>query len=111
MPPPPRWRSDAPTWNAVAASCERSAMPQRLSAAATRLSDGRQIVASPGDSPHIRGMKLVTRIAIIAAAVSLGAATLGCGIISQVKQAANNLETVTEVAQKLGDSTKLTFTA
>jgi hypothetical protein len=57
-------------------------------------------------------MKLaLTRTAVFTAAAVLGTATLGCGIVSQVKQAADNLTAVTDAAQKLGDMSKLTFTA
>jgi len=45
------------------------------------------------------------------AAVALAATALGCGVISRVKQAADNITTVGELAKKLGNSDKLTFTA
>jgi hypothetical protein len=76
------------------------------------MSGARQIVAPAIAGTHIRGMKPpATRIAVITAAVVLGAATLGCGALSQAKQAVDNLSTVADLAQKLGNSDKLTFTA
>jgi hypothetical protein len=45
------------------------------------------------------------------AAAALGATALGCGVISQVKQAASNITTVSELADKLRDAEKMTFTA
>lgn len=51
------------------------------------------------------------RIATITAAVALGVATLGCGLLSQARQAVNNLSTVADLAQKLANASKLTYTA
>jgi hypothetical protein len=54
-------------------------------------------------------MKLAaTRIAIITV---LGVTALGCGVISQAKQAVDNLATVADLANKLGTSSTLTYTA
>ena len=53
----------------------------------------------------------LSRIASVTAAVALGATALGCGVIGRVKQAADNITTVSELAEKLGNSEKLTFTA
>lgn len=44
-------------------------------------------------------------------AVAAAAAMLGCGVLGQVRQAANNVASVADLAQKLGDSDQLTFTA
>jgi len=52
-----------------------------------------------------------SRIAALTAVATLGATALGCGVFSRVQQAASNLSTVTEVAQKLKDSGSLTYTA
>lgn len=51
--------------------------------------------------------KIVTVTAGVAVAVTL----LGCGVISQVKQAASTITTISDLAQKLGNADKLTFTA
>jgi outer membrane lipoprotein-sorting protein len=51
------------------------------------------------------------RILAVVAAVALGVSMLGCGVISQFKHAAGNLTAVSEVADKLKNSEKLTFTA
>jgi hypothetical protein len=57
-------------------------------------------------------MKLAaSRITTITAAVVLGAATLGCGVLSQAKQAVDNLSTVADLVDRLGKASQLTFTA
>lgn len=55
--------------------------------------------------------RTLTRIATIAAAVALGAATLGCGLVSQVGNAVNNVKDVADLTDKLTASANLTFTA
>src|SRR6266487_810463 len=44
-------------------------------------------------------------------AVAAAATMLGCGVLGQVRQAANNVASVGDLAQKLGGSDQLTFTA
>ena len=53
----------------------------------------------------------LTRVVVGLAAVVLGAATLGCGFISQAKQAVDNLTAVSDVMDLLDRSAQLTFTA
>jgi hypothetical protein len=55
--------------------------------------------------------KHLARIALVAAAVTLGAATLGCGLVSQVGNAVNNVKDVADLTDKLTASANLTFTA
>jgi hypothetical protein len=52
-----------------------------------------------------------SRIATVTAAVAVAATLLGCGVLSQVKQAASNITTISDLAEKLGKADKLTFTA
>jgi hypothetical protein len=54
---------------------------------------------------------MLTRAAVVAAAVVLGAATLGCGFIANVGTAVDNLAAVGDLTEKLTKSAKLTFTA
>src|SRR5205814_930709 len=78
------------------------------------LSADRQTVDPATVRIHIRAMTLprIARGSVTAcAAVALAATALGCGVISRVKQAADNITTVGELAKKLGNSDKLTFTA
>jgi hypothetical protein len=55
--------------------------------------------------------RILTRAAVAAAALTLGAATLGCGFIASVGEAVDNLATVAVLTDKLTKSAKLTFTA
>jgi hypothetical protein len=55
--------------------------------------------------------RLLTRAAVAAAALTLGAATLGCGFISNVTDAVDNLAAVGNLTDKLTKSANLTFTA
>jgi outer membrane lipoprotein-sorting protein len=52
-----------------------------------------------------------SRFVAVSAAVAVGVTLLGCGVISQFKQAAGNLTAVSELAEKLKNSDKLTYTA
>jgi hypothetical protein len=52
-----------------------------------------------------------SRILTAAVATVLGAGALGCGVISQVKQTVDNVSAITNLADRLGKSGKLTFTA
>jgi hypothetical protein len=52
-----------------------------------------------------------SRLLAAAAAITLGAGALGCGLIHQVKQTVNNVTAITDLADRLGKSGKLTFTA
>jgi hypothetical protein len=51
------------------------------------------------------------RIITVVATVAFVATGLGCGVISQVKQAAGNISTVSDLADKLRGAEKLTYTA
>jgi hypothetical protein len=51
------------------------------------------------------------RALVVVVSVSLGAGALGCGAISKAKQAVSNVSQMTDVADKLGKSSKLTYTA
>jgi hypothetical protein len=53
----------------------------------------------------------VSRLATVTVGALLAATSLGCGVISQVRHAAGNVSEIGDVAGKLGDSSKLTFTA
>jgi hypothetical protein len=55
--------------------------------------------------------RILTRAAVVAAAVVLGAATLGCGFIANVGNAVDNLAAVGDLTDKLTRSANLTFTA
>jgi len=55
--------------------------------------------------------RLLTRAAVAAAALTLGAATLGCGFIANVSDAVDNLAAVGNLTDKLTRSADLTFTA
>jgi hypothetical protein len=55
--------------------------------------------------------RTLTRAAVVAAAIVLGAATLGCGFIANVGNAVDNLAAVGDLTDKLGKSASLTFTA
>ena len=55
--------------------------------------------------------RLLTRAAVAAAALTLGAATLGCGFIGNVTDAVDNLAAVGNLTDKLTKSANLTFTA
>jgi hypothetical protein len=62
--------------------------------------------------PHIDGMtRSAIRVSAVLAAALLGAGALGCGVISKAKQAASNVSALSDVADKLGKSGKLTYTA
>jgi hypothetical protein len=52
-----------------------------------------------------------SRIAIVTAAVALSATSLGCGFLSQAKQTVENVAAISDLADKLGKSDGLTFTA
>jgi hypothetical protein len=56
-------------------------------------------------------MNRAARILVVAAAALLGAGSLGCGIISKAKQAAENVSQISDLADKLGKSDQLTYTA
>ncbi len=55
--------------------------------------------------------RTMIRLATAAVAVALGAATLGCGFISNVGNAVDNLSTVADLTEKLTQSAELTYTA
>jgi hypothetical protein len=55
--------------------------------------------------------RTLTRIATLAGAVVLGAATLGCGVIANVGNAVDNLSDVADLTKKLTASAQLTYTA
>jgi hypothetical protein len=66
--------------------------------------------------PHIDRMNhaartLPTRVLVVVAAAALGAGTLGCGVLSKAKQAVDNVSAISSLADKLGKSDKLTYTA
>jgi hypothetical protein len=52
-----------------------------------------------------------SRLLAAAAAITLGAGALGCGLIGKVKQAADNVTAISNLADRLGKSGQLTFTA
>jgi hypothetical protein len=52
----------------------------------------------------------LTRLATVAAAVALGAATLGCGFISDIGNAVDNIKTVADLTDKLTKSAEVTYT-
>ena len=51
------------------------------------------------------------RASVVVAAALIGAGALGCGVISKAKQAASNVSQMSDVADKLGKSSKLTYAA
>jgi hypothetical protein len=51
------------------------------------------------------------RASVVVAAAVLGAGALGCGVVSKAKQAVSNVSQMTDVADKLGKSGKLTYSA
>jgi hypothetical protein len=51
------------------------------------------------------------RMLCFAAAALLGVGALGCGFISKAKQAVENVSTISDLADKLDKSSKLTYTA
>jgi hypothetical protein len=53
----------------------------------------------------------ITRVLVAALATTLAAGTLGCGLISQLKGAADNLSVLSEFAELLGKAKDLTYTA
>jgi outer membrane lipoprotein-sorting protein len=53
----------------------------------------------------------ITRTLVGALATALAAGTLGCGILSQVKDAAGNLTALSDLADLLGKAKDLTYTA
>jgi len=55
--------------------------------------------------------RTATRLLATAAALLLGAGALGCGPVGQVKQAADNVTAISNLADRLGKSGQLTFTA
>src|SRR5688500_6302473 len=62
--------------------------------------------------PHIDLMnRQLSRAAVLACAAVLGAASLGCGFISQAKQAVDNLTAVSDMIDLLDKSAQQTFTA
>ena len=66
----------------------------------------------PSARPHDQAMtRSATRIATIVAAVAFGAATLGCGFISNVSNAVDNVKDVAALTDKMSKSAELTFTA
>jgi len=52
-----------------------------------------------------------SRILTAAVATVLGAGALGCGVINQVKQTVDNVSAISDLADRLGKSGQLTFTA
>jgi hypothetical protein len=87
-------------------------MPALVKRPSEDQSNARQIVASVAGHPHIRGMTPApTRIALLATALLLGAATLGCGFLSSALQTVNNLSAISDMTDLLGKSAQLTFTA
>jgi hypothetical protein len=60
----------------------------------------------------LKGMtRSASRIAVVVAAVAFGAATLGCGFISNVSNAVDNVKDVAALTDKMTKSAQLTFTA
>ncbi|GAA4248490.1 hypothetical protein [Dactylosporangium darangshiense] len=55
--------------------------------------------------------RTASRLLATATALVLGAGALGCGLIGQVKQAADNVAAISNLADRLGKSGQLTFTA
>jgi len=55
--------------------------------------------------------RILTRAAVVAAALVLGATTLGCGVIASVGETVDNLAAVADLTTKLTKSAELTFTA
>ncbi|MGI5245518.1 hypothetical protein [Dactylosporangium sp. CA-139066] len=55
--------------------------------------------------------RTASRLLATGAAILLGAGTLGCGVLGQVKQAADNVQAIGKLADRLGKSGELTFTA
>jgi hypothetical protein len=53
---------------------------------------------------------VLVRLATVAAAVVLGGATLGCGLISDIGNAVDNIKTVADLTDKLTRSAELTYT-
>jgi hypothetical protein len=56
-------------------------------------------------------MNRTFRVFTVATAALLAAATLGCGVVSKAKQAVGNVSAITDLADKLGKSDQLTYTA
>ena len=52
-----------------------------------------------------------SRILAVVLASALGAGALGCGLLNQVKQTVDNVSAITDLADRMGKSGKLTFTA
>jgi hypothetical protein len=52
-----------------------------------------------------------TRLLTVAVASVLGAGALGCGVVSKVKQTVDNVSAISSLADRLGKSGNLTFTA
>ena len=62
--------------------------------------------------PTLGGMhRAGTRILTVVLASVLGAGALGCGLLDQVKQTVDNVSAITDLADRMGKSGKLTFTA
>jgi len=62
--------------------------------------------------PTLGGMhRAGTRILTVVLASVLGAGALGCGLLDQVKQTVDNVTAITDLADRMGKSGKLTFTA
>jgi hypothetical protein len=59
----------------------------------------------------MRTARATRAVTSLAAAVAVGATGGGCGVIAKVKDVAGNVQTLTELADKLKDSTELTYTA
>jgi hypothetical protein len=68
------------------------------------------MVAAMMIKPHIDRMTLRTRVFALAGVVVLGAASLGCGALSKAKQAVDNVSAISDLADKIGKSDKLTYT-
>ncbi|GAA0730207.1 hypothetical protein GCM10010199_45340 [Dactylosporangium roseum] len=59
----------------------------------------------------MRMHRVSSRILSVATASVLGAGMLGCGLINQVKQTVDNVSAISDLADRLGKSGQLTFTA
>jgi hypothetical protein len=55
--------------------------------------------------------RTATRLCTVAVASVLGAGALGCGVVGKVKQAVDNVSAISDLADRLGRSGTLTFTA
>jgi len=55
-------------------------------------------------------MILRSRAVVVITAAVVAAGTLGCGVVSKAKQAVENVSAISDLADKLGKSDKLTYT-